>query len=86
MQVSKEERVWFYMPLMHAENEEISGSVLVRYFRERVGDDTNIQFAEEHADIIARFGRFPHRNAVLGRQNTPEEEAFLAENPSGWGQ
>ena len=85
MEVSKEERVWFYMPLMHAENEEHQ-ALSVRYFHERVGDETNIKFAEEHADIIARFGRFPHRNAVLGRQNTPEEEAFLAENPSGWGQ
>jgi uncharacterized protein (DUF924 family) len=37
----------------------------------------SLPFAEEHADIIRRFGRFPHRNAILGRQTTPEEAEFL---------
>ena len=84
-EVSKEERVWFYMPLMHAENKEYQ-ALSVRYFRERVGDEKNIKFAEEHAELIARFGRFPYRNAVLERKNTPEEESFLKENKSSWGQ
>ena len=43
----------------------------------RVGDADNLKWAEMHADIIRRFGRFPHRNAVLGRTTTPEEQAFL---------
>jgi uncharacterized protein (DUF924 family) len=38
----------------------------------------SLPFAVEHADIIRRFGRFPHRNAILGRETTPEESAFLA--------
>jgi uncharacterized protein (DUF924 family) len=41
------------------------------------GDERTLKYAEIHADIIRRFGRFPHRNAVLGRVTTPEEQAFL---------
>jgi uncharacterized protein (DUF924 family) len=41
------------------------------------GDDEFTKYAEQHADIIRRFGRFPHRNAILGRATTPEEQAFL---------
>ena len=41
------------------------------------GDAELLKWAEQHADIIRRFGRFPHRNAVLGRATTPEEQAFL---------
>ena len=47
---------------------------------------TCAQFAELHRDIIAEFGRFPHRNTVLGRESTPEEIAFLAEDPRAYGQ
>ena len=43
----------------------------------RHGDDEFSKYAEEHADIIRRFGRFPHRNAALGRAMTPQEQAFL---------
>jgi uncharacterized protein (DUF924 family) len=43
----------------------------------RLDDPEMLKFAEEHADIIRRFGRFPHRNAILGRRSTPEEESFL---------
>ena len=41
------------------------------------GDDEFTTYAEQHADIVRRFGRFPHRNAMLGRATTPEEQAFL---------
>ena len=44
-----------------------------------LGDANYLKFAALHRDIIARFGRFPHRNAILGRKSTPEELAFLAE-------
>jgi uncharacterized protein (DUF924 family) len=43
------------------------------------GDADALKWAEHHADIVRRFGRFPHRNAVLGRESTAEEQAFLAE-------
>jgi uncharacterized protein (DUF924 family) len=39
----------------------------------------SLQWAQRHADVIFRFGRFPHRNAILGRESTPEELAFLAQ-------
>ena len=44
----------------------------------RGGDESYLRYARIHADVIARFGRFPHRNAALGRATTPEEAAFLA--------
>ena len=43
--------------------------------------DNNLQFAREHADIIARFGHFPHRNRILGRETTEEEAVFLEDGP-----
>ena len=43
----------------------------------RLGDREGAEFGRIHRDIIAKFGRFPHRNAVLGRKTTPEEQAFL---------
>ena len=46
-------------------------------FTPAAGDADGLKWAEMHADIIRRFGRFPHRNAVLGRATTPEEQAFL---------
>lgn len=85
IEVPKENRIWFYMPLMHAENKELQELSLL-YFRERVGNDKNTNAAEDHAELIARFGRFPHRNGVLERKNTPEEDAFLAENQPSFGQ
>ncbi|MBO6635692.1 DUF924 family protein [Parvibaculum sp.] len=71
-------RKWFYMPYMHAEDLKAQERGLV-YFAERLDDPETMKFAEEHADIIRRFGRFPHRNAVLGRATTPEEQSFLDE-------
>ena len=47
--------------------------------RERIDDADYLRYAERHREIIERFGRFPHRNAILGRPSTPEEEAFLSE-------
>ena len=43
-------------------------------------------YARQHRDVIARFGRFPHRNAILGRASSPDERAFLAAGPEAWGQ
>jgi uncharacterized protein (DUF924 family) len=48
----------------------------VELFR-ALGNEDNLKYAEIHADIIRRFGRFPHRNPLLGRQTTPDEQAFL---------
>lgn len=72
---------FMYMPFMHSESladQERS----VRLF-ERAGLTDNLRFARHHRDIVARFGRFPHRNAILGRESTPEEIAWLA-SPDGF--
>ena len=66
---------FLYMPFMHSEHlpDQLR---CVELFR---GTDNteNLGYAEQHADIVRRFGRFPHRNRILGRETTPEEQAFL---------
>ena len=68
------ERIFFYLPFMHSENPADQERSLALT---RQADGGNDKYARIHADIIARFGRFPHRNAVLGRTTTPQEQAFL---------
>lgn len=70
-------RFFFYMPLEHAEDLAMQDRCLV--LMEALGNAEYTKFAKVHRDIIARFGRFPHRNPVLGRKSTAEELAFLAE-------
>jgi uncharacterized protein (DUF924 family) len=70
-------RVFFYMPYEHAENLDAQEKA-VRLV-ESLGDAGYLKYAILHRDIIARFGRVPHRNRVLGRQSSAEELAFLAE-------
>jgi uncharacterized protein (DUF924 family) len=68
-------RGFFYLPFQHSENlaDQERGVALYK----AVGDEDGLKWAAIHADIIRRFGRFPHRNAVLGRVTTPEEQKFL---------
>jgi uncharacterized protein (DUF924 family) len=68
-------REFFYLPMMHSEHLP-DQSRCVELFR-KSGRPDNLKYAEQHADIIRRFGRFPHRNRILGRATTPEEQAFL---------
>jgi uncharacterized protein (DUF924 family) len=70
-------RRFFYLPFMHSE--DIADQERSVALNEALGEDESIKWARHHRDIIARFGRFPHRNAILGRESTPEEEAFLAQ-------
>ena len=74
--VAPELRTFFYLPFMHAETLADQERSLALY--RALGDAESLRYAEEHADIIRRFGRFPHRNAVLGRATTADEQAFLA--------
>ena len=84
MKLSEIERRWFYMPLMHSEN--IADQRLsLRYFGERLSEKEGKTYAREHHDVIARFARFPHRNAILLRENTPAETEYL-KSSGGWGQ
>jgi len=71
------DRVLFlYMPLMHSENLTDQDESVALFQRAGLAD--NLRFAEHHRGLIRRFGRFPHRNAILGRDSTPEEIAYLA--------
>ena len=82
-------RVFLYMPLMHAESPALQDECVMKF--ETLSRQSppelqqklqgNLKAAREHADIIRRFGRFPHRNAVLGRAGTTEEDAFLQHGP-----
>lgn len=75
------ERGFLYMPFMHSEALADQDRA-VALFRPLGG--ASLEFAERHRDIVARFGRFPHRNAVLGRASTPEEAAFLTQPGSSF--
>jgi uncharacterized protein (DUF924 family) len=74
------ERWFMYMPFVHAESPAAQERGMEAFRRLR--DDTSLGdplvWAEKHAQVIRRFRRFPHRNAILGRESTPEEIAFLA--------
>lgn len=76
--LSTEERQFLYMPFMHAEVIDAQQRSM-RLFTE-LGDENTLDYARRHHDVIARFGRFPHRNAVLGRETTADEAAFLEEH------
>lgn len=81
--------VFLYMPLMHAEHLELQEECVARFQKlvdsspEALRDTLagNLRFAVVHRDIVARFGRFPYRNAVLGRTTTPDEDEFLKDGP-----
>jgi uncharacterized protein (DUF924 family) len=74
-------RSFFYIPFMHSE--DLDDQHLCVELFEQPGFEYNLKFAREHRDIIARFGRFPHRNSVLGRSNRPGEEEAIAAG-AGW--
>jgi uncharacterized protein (DUF924 family) len=79
------QRLFLYLPLQHAESASMQDESIAAYRRlladappqhQRLFEST-LQFAEQHREIIQRFGRFPHRNAALSRRSTPEELQFL---------
>lgn len=82
-------RVFFYMPLMHAEQMHLQNECVQRFadLQANAPDalhgklEGNVQAARRHRDIIQRFGRFPHRNAALGRATTPAEMKYLQDAP-----
>ena len=88
------QRAFFYMPLQHAESIKVQakGCELFNKLAESVSPSfretfaTIAQFAELHRDIVEQFGRFPHRNKLIGRANTPEEDEYLAGDSPDFGQ
>jgi uncharacterized protein (DUF924 family) len=87
------ERIFFYMPLMHAEDADVQEEAIAAFRRLRPEApaelhaifDGSLSSAVEHRDLIARFGRFPHRNRSLGRENTAEEIHWLATGGKSFG-
>ena len=73
--VGRDLRAFFYLPFMHSEDLADQEHCISLYAA--AGNVGGLRWAEIHADIIRRFGRFPHRNAVLGRATTADEQAFL---------
>jgi uncharacterized protein (DUF924 family) len=69
------QKVFLYMPYMHSENVADQDRVLELF--DQAGLLDNLRWAKHHRDIVVRFGRFPHRNAVLGRESTAEEQVWL---------
>ena len=87
-------RIIFYHPLHHAENLKFQRKA-VSLFEEMLEDASdewresisgNLAFIKSHCDIISKFGRFPHRNTILGRQSTPEECQYLQQDKRTYGQ
>jgi uncharacterized protein (DUF924 family) len=80
MDAPEPERQFFYLPLMHAED-LAEQEACIRLMAERMPRTgaSNLLHARAHAEVIRRFGRFPYRNAALGRDTTPDEAAFMAE-------
>jgi uncharacterized protein (DUF924 family) len=76
MAVPEERRIFFYMPFEHAEDLALQDRC-VALVKERCNRGQYVDYAERHRAVIARFGRFPHRNEVLGRESTPEEIEYL---------
>ena len=88
------ERMFYYLPLQHAEDLEVQDRSVIEYqtltgqceegFEDFV--QSSMEFTREHRDVVARFGRFPHRNKTLGRTSTDEEIAYLADGAPNYGQ
>jgi len=76
-QTPHDERQFFYLPFMHSE--DLADQERCVDLARAYGDDVFTKYADLHADIVRRFGRFPHRNAVLGRATHAQEQAFLDE-------
>ena len=81
-ELSPRERSFFYMPFMHSESLEIH-ELAVELFRNN-GIESNYNFELKHKSIVERFGRYPHRNKILGRASTEEEVEFLKQPGSGF--
>ena len=81
-QLSPEQRSFLYMPFMHSESQIIHEFALKLF--QRLGNPENLDFEKKHKVIIERFGRYPHRNQILGRQSSAEELEFLTQPNSSF--
>lgn len=82
--LAPEKRRFLYLPFEHSEVFEDQERSVALFAAMKKEDPLGYDYAVRHRDVILRFGRFPHRNAVLGRTSTPEETAYLADPSSGF--
>lgn len=81
------QRAFVYLPFEHAEDaamQQQSVALFTRLSAATPGIDSMLDYARRHREVVLRFGRFPHRNAILGRASTPEELEFLRQPGSGF--
>ena len=87
LDLTPQQRSFAYMPFEHAEDpamQQRAMDLFVQLAAEDASFNDSLDYAKRHSAVIARFGRFPHRNAILGRPSTPEEAAFLTQPGSGF--
>ena len=77
-------RFFFYLPFEHSENIDDQHRCIELVRRGCPGDPEIMRYALMHREVIAKYGRFPHRNAILGRRNTPEEDEYLKQPGAGF--
>jgi uncharacterized protein (DUF924 family) len=80
--LTRDQRIFLYMPFQHSEDRDDQARGIALYAR--LGKPLNLDFALKHQAVVDRFDRFPHRNAILGRASTADEQAFLAEPGSSF--
>jgi uncharacterized protein (DUF924 family) len=80
--LTPQQRAFLYMPFMHSESLAIHDVALELFSQE--GLEREFTFEKRHQQIIEMFGRYPHRNRILGRESTPEEVEYLKQNPQGF--
>lgn len=74
-QLPDDQKAFIYMPFMHSESQADQDRSVALF--ERAGLEGSLKWARHHREIVRRFGRFPHRNAILGRESSAEEAAYL---------
>ncbi|MGJ8668034.1 MAG: DUF924 family protein [Oceanococcus sp.] len=82
LKLSSQQRAFLYMPYMHSESEIIHRTAVALF--SKPGMEGNLDFELRHKAIIDRFGRYPHRNSILGRESSVEEHAFLQQPGSSF--
>lgn len=81
-EIDESQRSFFYLPYMHSENASDQAMCVTLFTA--LGSESGLDFAQRHQAIIDRFGRFPHRNEILGRASTEQESAFLKQPNSSF--
>ena len=81
---SSQKKRFLYLPFEHSESLSDQRRSLELFETTRNADPLGYDYAKRHYDVIEQYGRFPHRNKILGRENTPEEEEYLAQDGAGF--